>query len=127
MSSDTADLWAKLCSELRFHRKRAACEDKVNGIWGKSPFLVGNSDLPRLDRTNLELTCESWTLAQLTSLLHARQVTADPPYSPTGSVAVIRWKGVDYLLDGRRRINYWKRENSPGPFNVIVARYLDDI
>jgi hypothetical protein len=127
MSSDSADLWERLCFMMRFHRQRASCEDKINGIWRKSPFLKAIQALPRIGRTNVDLTRETWELGRAAALLHETQLTKQPPFSTAGPIAVIRWKGVDYLLDGRKRINHWQRNSELGPFDVIVIGCRDDI
>ena len=51
-----------------------------------------------------------------------KQVTPEEPYSTEGAVLVLRWSGVEYLMDGRRRLNHWKRKNAEGPHRTLVLQ-----
>lgn len=73
------------------------------------------------------MSAEMWSLERLCLLIPAPLVTSMQPYSPTGAVVVLQWDGEQYLMDGRRRINHWKRVAEEGPHRVLVLRKTRDI
>ena len=69
----------------------------------------------------LRIAAENWNLGKLWGLLHPSQIVDDDPGLPEGALVVLRWEGRDFLMDGRRRINYWKRKGIEGPHRVLVV------
>lgn len=72
-------------------------------------------------RNYVEITEETWDLPKLASLLHSSQLTTDEPTKPIGAVIVIRRGALEFLVDGRRRINHWRRNAVTGLIRVLVV------
>ena len=94
--------------------------DTVNRLLRKNPWLRGSGDRFQIKRSGLFITDESWILSRLWRLIHPEQVTPHEPASTTGAVLLLRHDRTDYLMDGRRRINYWHRNAMPGPHRALV-------
>jgi hypothetical protein len=75
----------------------------------------------QLARNYVAITDETWDLPKLASLLHSSQLTTDEPTKSIGAVVVVRRGALEFLVDGRRRINYWKRNAVTGPHRVLVV------
>jgi hypothetical protein len=62
---------------------------------------------------------EKWSLERLQTLI-GKDVTELKPYPSMDPPMVVRWKGRDYRIDGRRRINMLKARGEVGPHDVVV-------
>jgi len=51
-------------------------------------------------------------------------VTSQEPASLNGAVLLLRWAGVEYLIDGRRSINAWQRHGVTGPHRALVLERI---
>jgi hypothetical protein len=71
-----------------------------------------------VQRESLVVRAESRSIKQLWPLIHPKAVTRVLPHA-TDAPVVLRSDDVEYLLDGRRRINYWSRHNQAGPHRVL--------
>jgi len=96
--------------------------DTINRLLEKSPWLKeagANLQIPKDDLVILE---ETWELSRLWPLIHSRQVTSQEPTLRNGAVLLLRWADVEYLIDGRRRINSWHRNGVVGPHRTLVVQ-----
>ena len=117
----SADLWTLACQVLRWHNQPGhTCIDTVNRLWRKSPWVGDTSILPIIQEEQIVVTEESWDLGRLWPLVHQRQLTSNTPASTTSPIILVRWFDKDFLLDGRTRINHWKRTANIGPHDVLV-------
>jgi len=94
------------------------CEQTVNRLWTK-----GVSELrPRISESAATIYLECWGLDRLWSLIPDQDVTPDLPSHPISDPPIIvRWRGRDYRIDGRRRINQLKRSAEEGPHSVVIV------
>jgi hypothetical protein len=111
--------WSELCELLKNHPGGAGIA-KVNRLWRKHPSTTKPEPMPTLKETELSILAEEWGVAALWTVVHEKQVTEDEPWSNNGAVIVLRWEGSHYLLDGRRRINRWRRAGLAGLHRVLV-------
>jgi hypothetical protein len=123
MSSNvnTNTTFAELCHVLMWHSKGKTCLETLNRLWRKNQAMWGMANVSPMQESSLRITRESWDLARLWSLLHPTQVTPKPPDSLEYELVVVRTRAKDYLIDGRRRINHWKRTLDDGPHSVLVV------
>jgi len=63
-------------------------------------------------------------LSRLWALVHSGQVTSQEPASLNGAVLLLRWAGVEYLIDGRCSINAWQRHGVTGPHRALVLERI---
>jgi hypothetical protein len=75
----------------------------------------------QIRRDLAQIIAEYWDLPKLQSLLTPSQVTTDLPARVTGAIVVVRREILEFLIDGRRRVNYWKSIQSLGPHRVLVV------
>lgn len=101
--------------------------DTINRLLRKSPWFPRPDAAIQIPRDNLGISEESWNLERLWPLIHQRQVTSSEPASTNGAVIVLRWNQLEHLMDGRRRINHWRRNNVVGPHRVLVVAKGNDI
>ena len=94
--------------------------DTINRLLLKSPWLRDSGTILQIPRTNLRISEELWDLPRLWRLIHSHQVTPDRPFSLSGAVLILRWNEIEYLMDGRRRINHWQRDDAQGPHRALV-------
>ena len=115
------DLWEELCEVLKHHNHRGhSCIDTINRLLRKNPH-VPNGSPPQIKGEKLAVSAEDRSLSQLWTLIHATQVTQIPPGQVGRAIVVLRHDGREYLMDGRRRINLWKRQGTEGPHRVLVV------
>lgn len=118
---DSAALWTMAYAIIRWHnRGQDDCIETLNRLWRSGPWIQDPSVLPMITTTGMHLTLQHWNLKQLTELLHPTQKTSKVPRSTAPPIIVIRWLDKDFLIDGRTRINFWKKNNDNGPHRVIV-------
>ena len=97
--------------------------DTVNRLLDKSPWLKESEVTLKMPKSDLEISEESWELSRLWTLVHRLQVTSEDPTSLAGAVLLLRWTGLEYLIDGRRRINAWQRRGfAVGPHRTLVLQ-----
>ena len=117
------ELWDEMCEILKWHNHPMhCCIDTVNRLLHKHPVSKMQKPIPQVARKSLDVSEETWSLDQLWTLIHPVQVTPDPPNAQGGAIVVLRLSGVNYLMDGRRRINEWKRTGVLGPHRVLILR-----
>jgi hypothetical protein len=94
--------------------------DTINRLLCKSPCLKNSGTTLQILRTDLCISEESWSLIQLWELIHPVQITTAEPSSTAGAILLLRWNKHELLMDGRRRINHWQRNDMQGPYRVLV-------
>jgi len=120
MNSDT--LWNEMCDVIKWHNQRHhCCVDTLNRLWRKDPFVKDSNVLPFLPKSALEVVEDTRSLDQLWEFIHEKRKTELHPAATDMAIVLLRWKGEEYLIDGRRRINHWKRQGSLGPHRVLVV------
>ncbi len=125
---DSDALWEVSCAIIRWHNRGTdGCIETLNRLWRKRPWMEDLDRLPRLTESEMFLSLEYWNLDRLVSLLHPTQKTNKTPRATAPPIIVIRWSGSDYLIDGRTRINYWKRTNDNGPHRVILIQPVSQV
>ncbi len=117
-----SELWNEVCDVLKWHyRPGHSCVDTINRLRAKHPVARKLGKAFRVQRESL-IVCAEWrSIEQLWPLIHPKLVTRAPPHATDAPVVVLRSDDVEYLLDGRRRINYWSRNNQAGPHRVLVV------
>jgi hypothetical protein len=136
VTENESDLWGELCEIIGYHAKPGDdCIETLNRLLHKHPAvkppllakLMHNHPAPkpsllaiRITRETHRLSVESWDPGRLWMLILPSQVTHDPPRSDQEAVIIARFEGADYLIDGRPRINLWKREGLPWERRVLV-------
>ncbi len=121
MNTPMDKLWCEACDVLRWHSKNTdSCIQTLNRLWQKSPWVSSRRALPELVEGQVQLIEEHWNLDRLVTLLHERQQSMSTPHSVTPPIIVVRSDGIDYLIDGRTRINYWARCQTKGPHRTLV-------
>jgi hypothetical protein len=119
-------LWREI-RDIMKHRHLAPGHDEVdtlNRLLSRSPWAKDGHAPFKVTRQNSTVSAESWDLAHLWQLIDSNPTlkTDTPPATSGGAVVVVRWGSAEYLLDGRRRINQWKRESCNGPHRVLVVK-----
>lgn len=116
-----SELWDELRDIIGYHDKPGDdCIETLNRLLHKHPVAKPQHLAIRIARETHRLSAENWNPDRLWRLIHPSQVTHDPPRSAQDAVIVARFDGTDFLIDGRRRINYWKREGLPWERRVLV-------
>ena len=117
-------LWNEFARVIQYHRANPAHDeiDTINRLLRKHPVLRDRGQVIQLPKGNLRVVEESWTLEQLLSLMHPAHSTPLEPSSTQHPLTVVRWSGENFLMDGRRRINHWKRIANEGPHRVLVLQ-----
>ena len=119
------DLWAEYECVIRRHILPGHdVIDTVNRLLLKSPWLKDARTMLRIPRIGLRIFAGSSPLSTLWKLIHPAQITSDE--HTTGAVLLLQWDGTDYLMDGRRRINHWQRNNVEGPHRVLTLAHEND-
>lgn len=119
---DDSELWDEVCGILKWHyRPGHGCVDTINRLRAKHPVARRLCKSFRVQRGSLVVRAELRSIEQLWPLIHPKLVTRAPPYATDAPVVVLRSDGVEYLLDGRRRINFWSRNKQAGPHRVLVV------
>jgi len=117
-------LWSEFARGIQYHRANPAHDeiDTVNRLLRKHPVLKDRGQVLQLPKGHLRVEEEHWTLEQLWGLIHPAHLTPLEPSSTEHAVTVVRWSGENFLMDGRRRINHWKRSANEGPHRVLVLQ-----
>lgn len=119
MSKD--QLWDEMCSIIKWHNKsQHCCVDTINRLWKKDPFVKNPNELPMLEKNQLYVTEDMWPLDKLKSFICEKRVTDQDPTSTDGAIIILHRPNMDYLMDGRRRINYWMRNSHEGLHRVLL-------
>jgi hypothetical protein len=123
MSARPAPLWDALANVLKWQSWPGhSSAHTLNRLWAKNPYAQGAGVLPPVSREEFEISRQAWDLERLWALLHETQRTDFPPVAAHPPIVIIRWAGVDYLIDGRRRLCYWMREHDEGPHDVLLIQ-----
>jgi len=118
--SRNRSLWYEMCQVIKWHNlPQHCCVDTLNRLWRKDPFVLDGSPLPVLSQDLLDVFVENWNLEDLSSFIDPTRETDLQPAAMDCAIVVLRWEGSDYLIDGRRRINYWRRNDQSGPHRVL--------
>jgi hypothetical protein len=121
MPIQSRSLWDEMCDVIKWHNyAQHCCVDTVNRLWRKDPFVLSPSALPVISRELLDVSLENWSLDQLLRFIGPERETDLQPAATDCALVVLRWQEVDYLIDGRRRINHWKRQQLCGPHRVLI-------
>lgn len=110
-----------VCRVLKNHFKGKTCIATVNRLWRKNGWVTDKSALPELEESSLHVTRELWDIERLWANLRPEQTTDIEPLSTESEIVAIRWGGRDYVIDGRKRINHWKRGTEVGPHPMLVV------
>jgi len=122
MNDHINELWNSISAVLCHHNQPGdAAIDTLNRLIRKVPQLSGRTDLPTLTEDTIGVKEEFWRMERLRALLTDKHITALQPSNTQLPIIVIRWQNTDYLIDGRRRINYWSRIDAAGPRTVLVV------
>ena len=122
VTENVSELWDELCKIIGYHAKPGDdCIETLNRLLHKHPSAQPPLLAIRITRESHRLSVENWDPDRLWNLILPSQVTQDPPRSAQEAVIVVRFAGADYLIDGRRRINFWKREGLPWERRVLVV------
>jgi hypothetical protein len=128
LSQEQSALWVELFELLRHKHMKAShtvadVPETVERLFHKHPAMRNSGTQPKLprERERLMIDIEEWDLPRLWSVVHQGQRTEAEPDFEQGAVAILRWGGTDYLIDGRRRINLWQRKANRGPHRVLVV------
>ena len=78
-------------------------------------------NIPTISEEMIDVSEESWDLDRLWFLIHERQQTDRTPHSVVLPIVVLRWYRKEFLIDGRSRINFWKRDGNQGPHSVLAV------
>ena len=110
-------LWLSVFATLSNHVKAGDTdEDTVNRLWTKN----AKEPRPSIAQAKATVAAEEWSLERLSALVTGSEATDVPPHSESGPPIVVRWKGRDYRIDGRRRIIRLTARGAPGPHRVLV-------
>lgn len=121
VTENDAELWEELREIIGYHDKPGdGCIETLNRLLHKHPLARPSLLAIRIARETHRLSAEEWEPERLWQLIRPSQITQDPPRSAQEAVIVARFEGRDYLIDGRRRINFWKREGLPWKRRVLV-------
>jgi hypothetical protein len=128
VSATSVSSWDAVSNVLKWSNWPGhSCVHTVNRLWAKDPFVKDPGVLPVISREAFDVSREAWDLDRLWKLIHDTQRTDFPPVAMHHPVVVVRWRGTDYLIDGRRRINRWMREGMEGPHEVLVVHGKEGI
>ncbi len=120
---DDSELWDEVCETLKWHNRPGhGCVETINRLLAKHPTARKLVKTLRVRRESLTVCAEARNADNLWRLIHPKLVTRAPPHATDAPIVVLRTVDVEYLLDGRRRINYWNRNNLAGPHRVLVVR-----
>lgn len=116
-------LWDEMCEVMKWHKKleHHDCIDTINRLLCKNPHLKDEKKKIEVPKYRLTVSEEKWDLEDLWRLIHTDQITSDEPDSVDPPIIVLRWENTNYLMDGRRRINSWHRDNKTGQYRVLVV------
>ena len=116
-------LWSELHDLLKYRHILPGDDalDSVNRLLDKNEKVKDTLGRLQLRRGRTSITLERWELTRLVEVLHPSQQTDDEPTLPTGAVAVVRDGALEFLVDGRRRVNHWIRNGTIGPHRVLVV------
>jgi hypothetical protein len=110
--------WEMLCAILRNHNHDGhSCEQTVNRLWRKK--LDPNFG-PPIAPDMSSVYFEAWTLDRLWAQIPPKDIVDLLPKKIGAPPIIVRWKGRDYRIDGRRRINQLKRDRAEGPHQVLI-------
>jgi hypothetical protein len=116
-------LWDDLRHVIRRHIESGHDEiDTINRLLRKRRVRLEPALTLQIPKDGLRIGEENWSIDHLWTLLHPTQIVPHEPKKPTGAIALLRWADRDILIDGRRRINHWKRHNLLGPHRVLVVQ-----
>jgi len=126
MNQNLAQMWQEVTELMRLHnRERLDIVAQLNRIIRKNPHLQGLEPLPVISKETTSFVVEEWSTLQLMGLLHPKHQTPLDPDSTEPPIIILRWRENDYLIDGRRRINYWLRTANSAAHTVIVIQSAD--
>lgn len=116
------------CELLSHHRPRSPRGAALNRLFQKhvcchAPDLLDLAPLPILDESCTLTALETWTKQRLSDVAPAgirdrAPSLAEPP------LVIVRYLGVDYLIDGGSRISTWRRSGLIGSHQVYVIEYV---
>ena len=109
--------WDMACNILRAHvRPGESCEQAINRLWTK-----GVSELrPWISRGAVDIYFEHWDPGRLSALDGKGEATAGKPPEAGDPPVVVRWRGRDHRIDGRRRIDDQHTQRGSGPREVLI-------
>lgn len=116
MSSTLDEVW----KVLKWHSKNKTCIETINRLWQKNQKMWGTSNAPTFHEEELSVYREQWEPERLWNLLHNSQVTELNPASLDHEIVALRFGTKTFILDGRRRINHWKRACATQAVDVLV-------
>jgi len=123
---DSAKLFEAVDRTMNCHDKqKVGTIATLNRIWRTHPGIDDSMQLPDITLDNVRCSYEKWNLSQMAALLHAGHVTDKNPRMLGFPIVVIRWRGTDYLLDGRRRINHFIRTSDTSVHDILLLELID--
>jgi hypothetical protein len=125
-TTSSAALWEEFREILQRHFAAGHDSiDTINRLLRKNPWLTESAKTLQIPKQNLRISEESWEVERLWRLIHPMMITPAEPARPHGAVLILRSGGAEYLIDGRRRINHWKRSAVVGPHRALVVESND--
>ncbi len=118
------ELWKQLYEVITYHRKSDHGYLKtLNRLFREALRRYEDSEVgvPALSAENVHLLQEEWSTERLVALLTPDHCTTKKPHG-SGPVIVVRRERREYLIDGRKRINSWRRNDDRGSHCVIIAQ-----
>jgi hypothetical protein len=130
-NDDQPALWAEVGEILKSgnHDRGDGPLGSINRLLRKHP-LPGSRGIqaPQIQPDGVEIAVEHWDVRSLWDdvLVKPSQVTDDLPRGDASAFILLRWAGLLYLIDGRRRINELHRQQDPGTYRVLVIQHPSD-
>jgi hypothetical protein len=115
----TSASWEEMCRILSNHFEgNDDCEATLNRLIKKGLGAQGTV----ITRQSISIYLEQWTLNRLWSTIKKdNDVTELVPHREGDPPIIMRWRGADYRLDGRKRINQLHRRLEQGPHAVLIV------
>lgn len=121
MTSSNEELWERLWDCMRYHwwhSPSEAPEFTLNRLFRKR---LGEG-VPLIDKRSATLSEERWSMDKLAGL--NADISSDPgpvKGNPDSPIVVVRYRGTDYRLDGRRRIWHWCASGDTSDHSVLLV------
>jgi hypothetical protein len=113
--SEQEIVWNRVWGILDYHKKNATPLFALNRL-----FREQVSNAPGISTSTATVRLEQWTTGQLDQTVRKDRSTTGPARLDV-AVVVVQWKGVFYLIDGRRRVNTWVAKEDRALHDVFIV------